>query len=349
MEINERKKEILEQVILNFIEKAEPVSSQSISENMKMNLSSATVRKEMAELEEMGYLMHLHTSSGRVPTDKGYRFYIDFIVLNQKKPGLLKKETDTFLSIPLSNEMDIETLLAFSTDTLSKVTSYLSMIAAPEVLKSKFRHIEILKFDSSSYLIVLITDSGRVHKKRFLLEGEYNDLDLQRASNLLNGQAREKIINSLEIGKNINLSENDKSLIFLLNRIILIIKSFEEDAATYNRIFIKGALGVFKDLNFIDFSKINKIINILEDEELLMQLLTNYSDELNVNVKIGSEIYGNETCDLSMVASKYRIKGNAIGSIGVIGPKRMNYVKIIDILINFRDRLTGLFDSRIEN
>src|SRR5680860_577988 len=317
MKFSSRKKEILKQVILNFIDKAEPVSSQVLVENLKNEISSATIRKEMSDLEDMGYLSHPHTSAGRIPTDAGYRYYVDNVILNDKKYITEQKEDLAPLNLPVNKEMDLETILQLSTDTL-------------------------LKFEDSDYLFVLITDTGRVYKKRFSIAGGYNDLDLQRVTNILNSQARGKLINEITFENTIKIAENENYLVFLINKIINMIKSCVEGLNSYNRIFIRGTFCIFKDPEFLDFNKVKKIMDVLEDEYLLMKILLSYSEESEISVKIGSEIYGSETNDLSLVASKYKINGNSSGSIGVLGPKRMDYLKVINILSRFSSKLTDL-------
>jgi heat-inducible transcriptional repressor len=342
MKFSSRKKEILKQIILNFIEKAEPVSSQVLVENLKNEISSATIRKEMADLEDMGYLSHPHTSSGRIPTDAGYRYYIDNVIFNDEKSMITQKKELVPLNLPVNREMDLETILQLSTEALSKFTNYLSMIVAPEINQTRLRHIELLKFENNDYLFVLITDSGRVYKKRFNISGGYNDLDLQRVTNILNSQARGRLIYDINFENTIKIGENEKYLVFLINKIIDMIKSCEEDLNSYNRIFIRGTFCIFKDPEFLDFNKVKRIMDVLENEYLLMKILLNYPGENEINVKIGSEIYGSETNDLSLVASKYKINSNSSGSIGVLGPKRMNYLKVISILSWFSANLTDL-------
>jgi len=342
MKFSSRKKEILKQVILNFIDKAEPVSSQVLVENLKNEISSATIRKEMADLEDMGYLSHPHTSAGRIPTDAGYRYYVDNVIYDGKKYITAQKEDLVPLNLPVNREMDLETILQLSTDTLSKFTNYLSMIVAPEINQVRLRHIELLKFEENDYLFVLITDSGRVYKKRFSIAGGYNDLDLQRITNILNSQARGRLINGIAFENTIKIAENEKYLVFLINKIIDMIKSCGEGPNSYNRVFIRGTFCIFKDPEFLDFNKMKKIMDVLENEYLLMKILLSYSGENEISVKIGSEIYGSETDDLSLVASKYKINGNSSGSIGILGPKRMNYLKVISILSRFSSELTDL-------
>src|SRR3989304_6370488 len=187
MEFTGRKIEILKEVVGRFIAKADPDSSKRIAQDSEFDLSPATIRKEMAELEEMGYLTHPHTSAGRTPTDKGYRFYVDNVIKEE-----LEINTDdnrsggANLDIAIGKDMEIEMILQRSAEMLARFTNYLSMVVAPTIQQSRFKHIELLKFHSGNLLMVLITDTGRVHKRSSVLTGKYTDLDLQAAANILN-------------------------------------------------------------------------------------------------------------------------------------------------------------------
>lgn len=348
MKLSERKKEILREVIVKFIENAEPISSQNIAENSPLELSSATIRKEMAELEEMGFLTHPHTSAGRIPSDKGYRFFVDNFVIEKGRTDQNFTIEKPAINIVVEKEMEMETLLQRSVEQLAKITNYLSMIMAPAINQSKLRHLEILKFQRNNFLLVLITDAGRVYKRNFILEGIYNDLDLQSAANLLNSQLRDKNIMDIEI-KNIRVQENDSYLRPLIRKIVDVIKSCGQENLLYNRIFIHGASSVLSQPEFIDLKKIKKILNVVENEYLLMQLLLNLSLEDEFIIKIGSEIFeeGTEgTDDLSLVASKYKMYGHSTGTVGILGPKRMDYYRVIKVLDAFVENFRNVFDSR---
>ncbi len=347
MRINQRKKEILKSIIDSFIDKAEPVSSSYIAENIKTNLSSATIRKEMSELEEMGFLSHPHTSAGRIPTDQGYRYYVDNFVLEEQLLKTGSGGQKLPMNIPVDKNMDLEKILILATELLFKFTNYLSMIVAPEINRNRFRHVEIINFGSDNrYMFILITDSGRVMKASFEIEGEYNDLDLQRIRNILNTELRNRYIHEINENLKIKILENESSLLFMIKKILKIIKSFEDNTNYYNRIFIRGALSILKDPEFIDFNKVKNIIGLLENDYLLMEILENYSRDEEINVRIGSEIHGQDTCDLSLVSAKYCYDGNSIGSIGIIGPKRMDYFKVINTLSIFRTNLTDVLNPK---
>ncbi len=345
MEITERKIEILKEVVGRFIAKADPVSSKRIAQDLEFDLSSATIRKEMAELEVMGYLTHPHTSAGRMPTDKGYRFYVDNVIKEELDTNTDIDGNDTILDMAIGQDMEIEIILQKSAEMLARFTNYLSMIVAPTIEQSRFKHIELLKFHGRNLLMVLITDTGRVYKRNSVLEGRYTDLDLQAAANILNSQLRDKSI--IDIGaEDIKIQKGDSNLILLLNKIIELIKECIKEDFQYNRIFIHGASVILQQPEFIDLKKIQNILRVIENEYLLMKLLLDFSKDKDFVVKIGSELFEEGTEDLSLIASKYKIYGNSTGAIGVLGPKRMDYSKVIRNLNLFGRNLTEIFSSR---
>ena len=343
MKLTDRKKDILREVIKRFISSAEPVSSQCIAENAGFDISPATIRKEMAELEEMGYLSHPHTSAGRIPSDKGYRFFVDNFINSSASTTALKPGTEIpAIKLDPGNELEMEAVLRKSSEQLANLTNYLSMIVAPAIYQSRFKHLEILQFNPGNFLLVLITDTGRVYKRNFTLEVIYHSLDFQSVSNILNSQLRDKNISEIDFTK-LKINEKDTYLIPLIKRIIELIKSCLQETLVYNRIFINGASSVLNQPDFIEIKKIQRILNVIGNEYLLMDMLLNLSDEQDFVIKIGSEIFEEGPDDLSLVASRYRIYEHATGTIGVLGPKRMDYYRVVSIINAFVKNLKLIF------
>jgi len=347
MNFSDRKIGILKEVVDSFIENADPVSSKEISEKIEFDISTATIRKEMAELESMGYLTHPYTSAGRMPTDKGYRFYVDNLIKEELNAGIDNDDkTSNAIDIANYRNMEIEAVLQKSAEMLTDFTSYLSMVIAPTIQQSKFKHIELLKFCGDNILMVLITDTGRVYKRNTSLPGEYTELDLQSASNVMNLQLRDKSIIDINMG-DIKLQKGDSNLVLLVNNIIDLIRECIKENFQYNKIFVHGASVILKQPEFIDLRKIHNILRVIENEYLLMKMLLNFSEDSDFVVKIGSELFEEGTEDLSLIASRYKIYGSSAGAIGVLGPKRMDYCQVIRSLNLFRRSLTEIFNSRI--
>jgi heat-inducible transcriptional repressor len=343
MKFTNRKKQILEEVVIKFIQEAEPVSSARIASELDLNVSPATIRKELNELEEMGYLTHPHTSAGRIPTDMGYRFYVDSITGEGFQPLVHKKEDLPDIRSFISKSMEIENVLKQSVEMLARITNYLSMIVAPSIYQSRFKHLELLNFEAQDYLMVLITDTGRVYKRSFTIEGAYNELDLQSAAGVLNSKLRDKSFADITA---VDLKEfgTDAHLVLLINRILDLIRDCMEESLQYNRIFYHGTSVIMQQPEFIDIKNIHQILSFVENEYLLMKILMDFADDKRFMVKIGAELFSGGSNNLSLIASKYRIKGNASGTIGVLGPKRMDYSRVISILDFFRKNLSDVFD-----
>jgi len=338
MKFTERKINILKEVVDRFIAKADPVSSKKIAQDSEFDLSPATIRKEMAELEEMGYLTHPHTSAGRMPTDKGYRFYVDNVIKEELNASVdVYNKKSNALDMAVDKDMEIETILQRSAEMLATFTNYLSMVVTPTIQQSRYKHIELLKF--------LIMDTGRVYKRSAVLGGKYTELDLQAVANIINLQLRDKNIIDATI-EDIKIQDSDPYLILLINKVVDMIKECIRENFQYNKIFIHGASVILQQPDFIDLKKIQNILRVIENEYSLMKLLLDFSGDSDFMVKIGSELFEEGTEDLSLIASKYKIYDNSAGAIGVLGPKRMDYSRVIKSLNIFRRSLTEIFNSR---
>ncbi len=346
MKFTERKINILKEVVDRFIAKADPVSSKKIAQDSEFDLSPATIRKEMAELEEMGYLTHPHTSAGRMPTDKGYRFYVDNVIKEELNASVdVYNKKSNALDMAVDKDMEIETILQRSAEMLATFTNYLSMVVTPTIQQSRYKHIELLKFKGENILMVLIMDTGRVYKRSAVLGGKYTELDLQAVANIINLQLRDKNIIDATI-EDIKIQDSDPYLILLINKVVDMIKECIRENFQYNKIFIHGASVILQQPDFIDLKKIQNILRVIENEYSLMKLLLDFSGDSDFMVKIGSELFEEGTEDLSLIASKYKIYDNSAGAIGVLGPKRMDYSRVIKSLNIFRRSLTEIFNSR---
>ena len=243
----------------------------------------------------------------------------------------------------ISRGMEIENVLKQSVEMLARITNYLSMIVAPSIFQSRFKHLELLKFDGEDYLMVLITNTGRVYKRNFTIEGKYNELDLQSAAGVINSRLRDKSFADISA---LDLKEfgADSHLILLINRVMDMIRDCMEESLQYNRVFIHGTSVIMQQPEFIDIKNIHQILNFVENEYLLMKILMDFADDKRFMVKIGAELFSGGSNNLSLIASRYQIKGNASGTIGILGPKRMDYSRVINILDLFRKNLSDVFD-----
>ncbi len=345
--LTERKREILKEVVLKFIDTGEPVSSQNIVANTNLGLSSATIRKEMAELEKLGYLSHPYASAGRIPSDKGYRFFVDNYInknlsLNSKSSNEVLLSSKKDISKEINKDMEFEVILKKSSEQLAKMTSYLSMIVAPTIYNSKFRHLEVIELGRGIFLLVLIIDTGRVFKRNLFFEGNYNSLDLQSAANILNLNFKNKNLSEV-VNLNLKIPDFDSYLIPVIKKIIDTIKKIIDEALVYNNVYIHGASSILNLPDFLDIKKVHEVIKLIENEYMLVDLLLNISEDDSFIIKIGSEICDEGASDLSLVASRYKIYNQSTGTIGVLGPKRMNYFKVVQVIRAFIENFKEIF------
>ena len=326
-ELDGRKKQILKVVTDDYISSAEPVGSRTIARRYDLGLSPATIRNEMADLEEGGYLEQPHTSAGRVPSEKGYRYYVDALMslqhLNDHDIELIYRGLE-------KHHHEIEVLIHQTSKILTHMTKYPSMVLGPQIETAIFRHIQLIKLSGNTILVLIVTDTGYVENKVIELENEITDAELDRLSSLLNYKLRG--MNLKDIRSNI-IKEIRSEMVFqdeLFNEAVkVLIKSIAD--RSQERVFIDGATKILEQPEFSDVIKFKPLLRIMEEEENLYKLLTN-NLQRGAKVKIGSENENFGIQDCSVVTAGYEIAGRTVGVIGVLGPTRMEYAKVLPIV-----------------
>ncbi|MGI6097188.1 MAG: heat-inducible transcriptional repressor HrcA [Dethiobacteria bacterium] len=339
MPLNERKKQILYAVVKEHVNNAEPVGSRTLARRYNLGFSSATIRNEMADLEEMGYLKQPHTSAGRIPSEKGYRYYVDFLM---EVPALTEEEEIRLnKALKLEKMREIEQIIQNVSKGLSEITNYTSLVIAPQLTKSAFKEMRIIPIDEQRGIVVLITDTGFIKNKIINLPRMLNPQELNQVVNYLNkrlrGLAIDQVTNSL-------LRELKRDLFhrieILEQAFLLLEESLSEDD---NRIFLGGTTKILNQPEFKNVEKIKRLLSLFEQDSLLMSLLSSALEKKDVWVKIGKENKLKEAQECSLVTASYKVGGKTIGTIGVLGPTRMQYAKVIAIVKYFAEQLNQLF------
>ncbi len=325
--LSQRSRQILEAIVEDYILTAEPVGSSTVARKHSMSLSSATVRNVMASLEELGLLASPHTSAGRIPTDKGFRFYVDSLVglrniTYSEKKEILKRCRET--------EGNLTDLLREASSTLSILSNYTGIVVAPRFATGVFRHIEFIKLGTHRVLAILVTCNGSVQNRIIDYEQELNQEDMVRMSNYLNellegltiSQVREKILSEMALEKN----RYDE---LLAKALTLSRKALPDEQ---DEIYIAGQSRIFEQPEFSDVSKMREIFKAFEEKRRLVQLLTNCMQAQGVQIFIGSETPLEEMSGMSLITSTYMTGTSTIGLMGVIGPIRMGYSSVIPIV-----------------
>ena len=323
--LDNRKKEILQAIVEEYIETAEPVSSKAIVEKRGVDYSSATIRNDMAELEKIGLLDKPHTSSGRVPSAKGYRYYVDEL-LNYNDISI---QEIMYIQNQLETKINqIEDLTKIATSTLSEVTHYTSVGVTPKAGSQEIEEIKFVLLGTRMVMCVIVTDGGLVKETIIKFNEDIREEQVQNLNSIFNsklkGKPLEKIDKPLEeyIFSELNYSvEVIKAIINQINKII------EEE----ERIYYEGANKVFEQPEFQNVQMAKNFINILDRKDLVMDLLNSeFTDD--INVYIGDENADDDLQDFSIITFKQRINDKEMGTIGIIGPKRMDYSKVIAVM-----------------
>lgn len=334
MVLDERKKQILQAVIEEYIGTAEPVSSGTIVEKYDLGFSSATIRNDMADLEHEGYLEKPHTSAGRVPSVKGYRFYVDEL-LNDENISLEEIE---YIKENLQTKVnEIEDLTKITTNTISEMTHYTTVAIGPDSSSNIIKDIKFILLGERLLMAVILTENGAVKETIIkydedVSQNQINDLNVT-FNNKLRGKPLEKIDKPME---EYILSTMESQVNVIKPIIQQLNKSLEETS----KIYLEGASKVF---DFPEFSKIDtakNFLSILDTKEEMLEIF-NSGLAKDINVYIGDENENEDLKDLSIVTFKHRVGDQDLGTIGIIGPKRMNYSKVISIMKYISKKLNG--------
>ena len=325
--LNERSKHILEAIIEDYIHTAEPVGSRTITRRHGVSLSPATVRNVMADLEEMGFLVSPHTSAGRIPTDKAYRFYVDSLL---GLPRIAREEREEIRKRCSLTGRDIGEVLKETSRMLSSISHYMGIVVAPRFTANVFRHIEFVKLGGRRVLAILVSQNGTVQNKLIETDEEFHFAELTRMSNYLND-----LLEGLTIAqvKNRILEEMHKDKTrydALLSRALKLSQQTLEE--TDSEVFIEGQANFLEQPEFADVARMKEIFRAFEEKGQLLALLERSLAAEGVQIFIGSESHLNRMAGMSLVTSTYVTGKNTLGVLGVIGPTRMGYAKVIPIV-----------------
>lgn len=326
MRLDERKIRILQAIIDDFISTAEPVGSRTIARKYNLGVSSATIRNEMSDLEEMGYLEQPHTSAGRIPSDKAYRFYVDRLM---KVKSLKKEETENIKQLYRNKISQIEQVICNTAKILSDITNYTSIVLAPQMNSIVIKHIQLVPIDNRLALLVIVTNAG-ILKDTVVKIPEDIDADyLNRISNILNKLYKNKSFGQVNLddlaGVRKEFARNSSLLDTLIDALSDNYSKADKD------IYYGGTTNIFNFPEYQDVVRAKSFLNLLEEKELLYKLLSNVESD-GVTVSIGTENPYEELRECSIVSATYKIGDRVLGSIGIIGPTRMEYSKAISAM-----------------
>lgn len=339
MQMDERKTKILQAVIRNYLETGEPVGSRTISKYTDLNLSSATIRNEMADLEEMGYILQPHTSAGRIPSDKGYRFYVDTIMEAKEREMAEMKD------MLLERQDKLETLLKQVAKVLAQNTQYATMISAPQTHRNKLKFIQLSRVDEEQILAVIVVEGNVIKNKILSVADGLNDETLLKLNILLNTHLNGLSMEEINLGMISAMKQQAGIHSDLVSGVIdAVAEAIRADEDL--EIYTSGTNNIFRYPELADQQKASELINTFEEKQLLTGLVQDaLSDEDNtgIQVYIGDETPVQSMKDCSVVTATYELGEGMRGTIGIIGPKRMDYDKVVGTLKSMRSQLDELY------
>ncbi|QED48696.1 heat-inducible transcriptional repressor HrcA [Cytobacillus dafuensis] len=324
--LTDRQLLIFQVIVDDFIQSAQPVGSRSLSKKDKIAFSSATIRNEMADLEELGFIEKTHTSSGRIPSERGYRYYVDHLLSPQQ---LNQHEVHELKSIFAERIFELEKIVQKSAKILSELTNYTSIVLGPAVKDNKLKKIQIVPLNNQTAIAIIVTDSGLVENRMFQLPESMDANELEKLVNILNDRLSGVPIESLndkmykEVA--ILLRQHINNYDYILHSIADSLK-----IPVHEKLFFGGKSNMLSQPEFHDLDKIKSLMQMIEQEDSIYDLIR--KNKTGINIKIGKENKNSAMENCSLITATYSIGTEQLGTIAILGPTRMEYSRVISLL-----------------
>lgn len=343
-ELSERSRLILQAIIEDYTSTGEPVGSRTLSRRTGINLSPASVRNVMADLEDLGYLFSPHTSAGRIPTDKGYRFYVGSLLQVQQ---LSREVREHLLQESNFRELDTEGLLREAGRILSAISNYTGLVMVPRFTSTVFRRIEFVRLAATRVLVVFITQTGIVQHKMVEVREPLTQSELDEVTNYLNQEFSGLSIQ--EVKSRIATEMAREQVLFdSLQRRALLLSSYVLQHDLGGQVFVEGASNIFEQPEFADLSTMKRLLRTFDQKTLLVELLDKAQQVEGVQILIGSADNNSEIEGCSLVTSSYSSHRGTTGILGVIGPTRMPYAMVIPLVDYAATLVSDILNSESE-
>ena len=342
-ELDERKQKILHAIIQNYLETGEPVGSRTISKYADLGLSSATIRNEMSDLEEMGYIIQPHTSAGRIPSDMGYRFYVDQLMKEKEQEVTEMKE----LMIQRQDKMEL--VLKQMAKVLAANTNYATMITSPQYHRTKLKFIQLSVISEDQLLAVVVAEGNVVKNKVIPISHGLDNETILKLNILLNTSLNGLTMEEINLSTIAKLKEQAGIHSEVINSVLDAVAEaiqMDDDLEVYT----SGTTNIFKYPELADSTKASALISAFEDKQQLASLMEDMKDgeDTGIQVYIGNETPGQTRKACSVVTTTYELGEGMRGTIGIVGPKRMDYEKVVDNLKTLTNQLDLIFNKNKE-
>ncbi|RBW70494.1 heat-inducible transcriptional repressor HrcA [Bacillus taeanensis] len=341
--LTDRQLLILQLLTDDYIRSAEPIGSRTISKREDVTFSSATIRNELADLEEMGFLEKTHSSSGRIPSEKGYRFYVDHLLSPSTLSG---EDVESIKRLFTEKLYEVEKVIQESAKILSEMTNYTSIILGPEMFETRLKHLQIIPLSNGTAVVIFVTNTGHVENQTISIPEQVDRSELEKIINILN--ERLKNVSLIELRSKLFEEIADVLKAHIKNYQHVLTMLNESFSATKNeKVFYGGKTNILSQPEFRDVDKVRMLLNAIEQEELVYQLVR--AQAPGIEVKIGQENHLQEVKNCSIITASYSISGKHMGSIAMLGPTRMEYRRVISLLDFISKDLTKLLTERYQS
>ena len=341
MSIEDRKIKILQAIINDYIRTGDPVGSRTIAKNYNLGIGSATIRNEMADLEDMGYLEQPHASAGRIPSSKGYRLYVDKLMDSQR----LTVEEDLKIKqyIIDSAMLEVDKIVRQTSALLSELTKLTCVIESPSVKKSFVKSIQLIKVDEYNLVSVFLTDTGLIKNHMLKLNSGVPKIEtLMRINQVINNRLVNLSIEEINLEVINNLKKDLGEYEEIFNAILPVL--YETlNATDSSEVFMEGTTNIFNYAEYNDIDKAKEILSLFNDKESIMDL---FNPQDNITISIGDENYKQQAKECSIISAEYSFRDRPIGKIGLIGPRRINYSKVITIMAEVIKELNNMLSNQ---
>ena len=344
IELDERKIKILNAIIKNYLETGEPVGSRTISKYTDLNLSSATIRNEMSDLEDLGYIVQPHTSAGRIPSDKGYRFYVNNLIAEKDK------EVAEMQEWMIEKTEKMESLLKNVAKTLANNTQYATLVSAPSVVSNRLKFVQLSAVDEHQVLSVVVMDGNIVKNKIINVDKPLDNETMLKLNMLLNTNLNGLTVDQINLAVISRLKDqagiHDEIVEQVLDTVAETITEGDD-----LQVYTSGATNIFKYPELADSKKASELLDTFEEKKSLIELLNDSSSEnesTGIQVYIGDETPISTMKDCSIVTATYELGDGVKGTIGIVGPKRMDYENVVDNIKSLKGQLDKLLKNEAD-
>lgn len=344
MILDERKLKILQAIVEDYVLTGDPVGSRTVAKKYIHGMSPATIRNDMADLEEMGFLQQPHTSAGRIPSDQGYREYVNRLMhtknLSESEAERIKEKLATVLK-------DIDHLVKLTSNVIAQITSYTTVAITPQLKKTSIKHLQFVPIDKTKILLVLITNVGTVKNITIKVNKEYDSDFLHLVSNVLNEKFKDFPLQNID---STIWDDIERTTRIEKDVLIPVFEALKESVNSPDTkdVFLEGTSNIFNFPEFSDISKAKEFLHMLDEPDFFIRLLSNENDK-KINIRIGSENQCNEIKKCSLITTSFWSGDKLLATLGVIGPTRMDYAKVVACIEYLRNEMPNLlnkFDSK---